>query len=67
MAVEENKAVIRRLFDEIYNDQNLDVLNELVADDVVNHSPPKSTSTASRASGTSWSEATPPPPTAAPS
>jgi hypothetical protein len=38
VAVEENKAVIRRLFDEVYNDQNLDVLNELVADDVVNHS-----------------------------
>jgi predicted ester cyclase len=34
---EENKAVIRRLFDEVYNDQNLDVLDELVAEDVVNH------------------------------
>ena len=67
MAVEENKAIIRGLFDEVYNDQNLDVLNELVADDVVNHSPPKSTSTASRASGKSWSEGTPPFPRAAPS
>ncbi len=38
MSVEENKAVIRRLFDEVYNDQNFDVLDELVADDVVNHS-----------------------------
>ena len=41
MAVEENKAIIRGLFDEVYNDQNLDVLNELVADDVVHHSPPE--------------------------
>ena len=38
MSVEENKAVIRRLFDEVYNDQNFDVLDELVAEDVVNHS-----------------------------
>ena len=37
MSVEENQAVIRRLFDEVYNDQNLDVLDELVAEDVVNH------------------------------
>ena len=37
VSVEENKAVIRRLFDEVYNDQNLDVLGELVAEDVVNH------------------------------
>ena len=38
MPAEENKAVIRRLFDEVYNGQNLDVLDELVAEDVVNHS-----------------------------
>ena len=38
MSAEENKAVIRRLFDEFYNAQNLDVLDELVADDVINHS-----------------------------
>ncbi|CAA9435040.1 MAG: hypothetical protein AVDCRST_MAG55-2944 [uncultured Rubrobacteraceae bacterium] len=37
MSAEENQAVIRRLFDEVYNDQNLDVLDELVAEDVVNH------------------------------
>ena len=37
VSVEENQAVIRRLFDEVYNDQNLDVLDELVAEDVVNH------------------------------
>ena len=38
MSAEENKAVIRRLFDEVYNAQNLEVLDELVADDVINHS-----------------------------
>jgi steroid delta-isomerase-like uncharacterized protein len=35
---EENKAVIRRLFDEVANGQNLDALDEIVAEDVVQHS-----------------------------
>ncbi len=38
MSAEENKAVIRRLFEEVYNGHNMDVLDELVAEDVVNHS-----------------------------
>ena len=38
MSAEENKAIIRRLFDEVYNDQDFDVLDEMVAQDVVNHS-----------------------------
>jgi predicted ester cyclase len=38
VSVEENRAVIRRLFDEVYNGHNLDVLGELVTEDVVNHS-----------------------------
>jgi steroid delta-isomerase-like uncharacterized protein len=38
VSAEENKALIRRLFDEVYNDQNFDILDELVAEDVVNHS-----------------------------
>ncbi len=38
MSAEQNKAVIRRFFDEVANSQNLDVLGELVAEDVVNHS-----------------------------
>ena len=38
MSTEENKAVIRRLFDEVYNGQNFDHLEELVAQDVLNHS-----------------------------
>ncbi len=37
MSVEENKAVVRRLFEEVANGHNLDVLEELVAEDVVNH------------------------------
>ncbi len=37
MSAEENKAVVRRLVEEVANDQNLDVLDELVAEDVVNH------------------------------
>ncbi len=31
MYAEENKTIIRRLFDEVYNGQNFDVLEELVA------------------------------------
>ena len=38
MSAEANKAVIRRLFEEVYNGQNFDALDELVAEDVVNHS-----------------------------
>ncbi len=38
MSAEENKAVIRRLFEEVQEGQILDVLDELVAEDVVNHS-----------------------------
>ncbi len=37
MSAEENKAVIRRFFDEVYN-RDHDVLDELVAVEVVNHS-----------------------------
>jgi len=38
VSAEENKAVIRRLVEEVYNGNNLDLLDELVAQDVVNHS-----------------------------
>jgi len=37
-AEQENKALIRRLVEEVYNDNDLDVLDELLADDFVNHS-----------------------------
>jgi len=35
---EENKALILRLVEEVYNDNDLDVLDELLAQDFVNHS-----------------------------
>jgi hypothetical protein len=38
LSAEENKAVIRRLVEEVYNDDDLDVLDELLAQDFVNHS-----------------------------
>ena len=39
MSVEANKAVIRRLIDEVVNAGNLDAIDELVAPDFVNHNP----------------------------
>ncbi len=35
---EENKAAIRRLIEEGFNEDNVEVINELIAQDVVNHS-----------------------------
>ena len=37
MSLEENKAVVRRLIVEVYNEDNLAVVDELVAPDVFNH------------------------------
>jgi predicted ester cyclase len=37
LSTEKNKAVVRRLFEEVANGHDLDVLDELVAEDVVNH------------------------------
>jgi predicted ester cyclase len=37
VSAEENKAVIRRHVEEVYNEGNLDVADELVAHDVYNH------------------------------
>lgn len=34
MSLDENKAVVRRHFEEVWNQRNLDILGELVADDV---------------------------------
>ncbi len=36
MSAEDNKAVIRRLVEEVYNENNLDVVDELVAADIFN-------------------------------
>jgi steroid delta-isomerase-like uncharacterized protein len=37
MSAEENKAIIRRLSDETWNKANLNVINELMVPEVVNH------------------------------
>ena len=37
MSAEKNKAVVRRLIEEVYNEGNLDVVDELAAPDVFNH------------------------------
>lgn len=37
MSLEDNKAVIRRLFDEVSNAKNLEVLDEIIAEDSVDH------------------------------
>jgi steroid delta-isomerase-like uncharacterized protein len=37
MSVDENKTIVRRIFDEVVNGANLDALDALVAEDVVTH------------------------------
>ena len=37
MSREGNKAIIRRLFDEVFNQGNVEVIDEIVADNVVGH------------------------------
>lgn len=37
---EENKAIMRRIFEEVFNEGNLDLLDELVAPEFVNHAAP---------------------------
>jgi predicted ester cyclase len=37
VSAEENKTLIRKLVDEVYNEGNLDVVDKLVAPDVFNH------------------------------
>lgn len=39
MSAEPNKRVIKRLFEEVYNAKKLDVLNEVIAADYVDHNP----------------------------
>jgi steroid delta-isomerase-like uncharacterized protein len=36
---EDNKAVVRRFIEEVWNKGNLDVIDELIAEDHVNHDP----------------------------
>jgi steroid delta-isomerase-like uncharacterized protein len=37
MSAEENKALVRRYFDEVWNKNNLDVIDEVIAPDYINH------------------------------
>jgi predicted ester cyclase len=37
LSVEQNKIVARRLFEEVFNDKKVELLDELVADNVVDH------------------------------
>jgi predicted ester cyclase len=37
LSVEENKAIVRRLFGEVFNQKRLEVLDELLAEDAVDH------------------------------
>ncbi len=39
VAAEENKALVRRLFEEVWNQWKLDVIDELFASDFVHHEP----------------------------
>ena len=40
MSVEENKAIARRFFEEVINQDNLDVFDELIATDYLHHDDP---------------------------
>jgi predicted ester cyclase len=37
MSAEDNKAVVRRLIEEVYNEGNMNVVDELVAPDIFDH------------------------------
>jgi steroid delta-isomerase-like uncharacterized protein len=39
VSAEENKAIVRRLYEEGNNERNLDVLGEIIAADVISHTP----------------------------
>ena len=39
MSAEENKALARRVLEEMFNNGNLDVADELIAADYVDHDP----------------------------
>ena len=43
MSIEENKALVRRFMEEIVNEGNLELIDELIDTDFVNHFPPPGT------------------------
>ncbi len=40
MPIEENKAIIRRAYEELWNERNVEVVDELVTEDFLNHAAP---------------------------
>ena len=40
MFAEENKALVRRMTEEIFNKKNVDCLGDLMAEDMIDHNPP---------------------------
>jgi steroid delta-isomerase-like uncharacterized protein len=39
MGTEENKAIVRRFIDEVWNDGNVDVIDEIITADAIDHNP----------------------------
>ncbi len=54
MSPGENKAVIRRAYEEIWNERNVESVDDLVTEDFLNHAAPPTASEAARASKTSF-------------
>lgn len=53
MSTESNKAILRRLDDEVFNQGNLSIIDEVVSADFVNHDPFPGEPLVARASNTS--------------
>jgi predicted ester cyclase len=43
MSQEENKAIVRRIYDEVINGKNLEVIDELCSPDIIDHTAPPGT------------------------
>jgi hypothetical protein len=40
VSAEDNKAVVRRAYEELWNERNVDLIDELAAEDFLNHAAP---------------------------
>ena len=43
MSVEENKAILRRFYDEVFNKRNLALADEMIGSEFINHAAPPDT------------------------
>ena len=43
MSTEQNKVIVRRIFDELFNKGNLGIIDELIAPDAIDHNEPPGT------------------------